>query len=498
LPWAGREFLVQGERRQTFADHAVAVDHAVIELHARGVAHGDRVLILSGNHIETIVLWWAAVCAGAIPVLGNSWWSPVEISGAVGDIDPRIVVADDKRAARVPPGTGHVHRVADFARPLTAQIAEPASRFEQPPADEDDPATIIFTSGTTGRPRGVVLSHRAVIANVHNLLYASRQLPHQLSDERPAQTSMLGVPFFHMSGLQSMIIALVTGARLVLPPPGPFDARATLELMQAEQLTFFAAVPTVLGRLLDCPDIASYDFSSIKSITMGGMPVPPALVSRVRASFPSAGRRVSTMYGLSESGGALTSCSGKALGERPWSSGEPLPVVELRVASPDPEGMGEIEARSPTNMSGYWRDDAEPVIDADGWLHTGDLGRLVDGHLELVGRSKDVVVRAGENVAAPHVEACLLSHPAVAEAAVLGLPHDDLGEEVAAAVVAAHGCEITAAELRAYAGERLAHFEVPTAWSIRSEPLPTNASGKILKARIRRDWAVSVASLDSG
>src|SRR5216683_3009719 len=272
LPWAEREFLIQGERRQTFADHAVAVDHAVIELHASGVAHGDRVLILSGNHIETIVLWWATVCAGAIPVLGNSWWSPAEISGAIGDIDPRIVVADDKRAARVPAGAGNVHLLGDVARPLTTPIGEPASRIEQPPADEDDPATIIFTSGTTGRPRGVVLSHRAVIANVHNLLHASRQLPHQLSDERPIQTSMLGVPFFHMSGLQSMIIALVTGARLVLPPPGPFDAKATLELMQAEQLTFFAAVPTVIGRLVDHPDIASYDFSSIKSITMGGCP----------------------------------------------------------------------------------------------------------------------------------------------------------------------------------------------------------------------------------
>src|SRR5258708_28751284 len=127
LPWAEREFLIQGERRQTFADHAVAVDHAVIELHARGVAHGDRVLILSGNHIETIVLWWATVCVGAIPVMGNSWWSPVEINGAIGDIDPRIFVADDKRATRVPPEAGHGPPVDYFAPPGTAQNALPPS-----------------------------------------------------------------------------------------------------------------------------------------------------------------------------------------------------------------------------------------------------------------------------------------------------------------------------------------------------------------------------------
>src|SRR5260370_34997976 len=165
--------------------------------------------------------------------------------------------------------------------------------------------------------------------------------------------------------------------------------------------------------------------------------------------------------------------------ERSGFSGETLPVVALRVAHAGLEGVVAIEARWQANMSGYWGDDAEPVIDADGWLHTGDLGRLVDGHLELVGRSRDVVVRAGENVAAPHVEACLLSHPAVAEVAVLGLQHDDLGEEVAAAVVAAHGCEITAEELRAYASERLAQFEGPTPRPAPSSPVPANASAKV-------------------
>jgi long-chain acyl-CoA synthetase len=457
--WADREYLVQGERRVSFAEHARLVDLACAELRRHGVGPGDRVFLLSGNHIETVVLWWALQCTGALPVLGNSWWSAAEVADVLAELTPRLIVTDVKRRDLVPVGV--------------------------------DAATVIFTSGTTGRPRGVVLSHRALIANVHNLLHGTRSLPQEIGPDRPVQASLLGVPFFHMSGLQSVVIALVTGARLVFPPSGPFDAKATLELMVAERLTFFAAVPTVMSRLVNHPDIGSYDFSSIRAATMGGMSVPPALVERVREVFPNARRNVSTMYGLSETGGAVTRCSGPDLAARPWSSGRALPVVELRIAQPDSDGVGEIEVRSPANRSGYWDGSHVALLDAEGWLRTGDLGRVREDHLELVGRSKDVVIRAGENVAAPHVEAVLLKHPAVAEVAVLALPHADLGEEVAATVVLTPGRQISVGELQDFARAHLASFEVPSAWWIRTEDLPTNAGGKILKSELLRTWPVA-------
>lgn len=480
--WDDREFLVQGDRRVSFADHGRLVDLACRELRRRGVGAGDRVFLLAGNHIETIVLWWATQCVGAVPVLGNSWWSDADVATALAELTPRVVATDAKRRSSIPAS------VPSFLLEEVAPSEGDAPREWDDSGDEDDPATIIFTSGTTGRPRGVVLSRRALIANVHNLLHDTRSLPQDIGPERPIQSSLLGVPFFHLSGLQSMVIALVTGGRLIFPPPGPFDAKATLELMAAERLTFFAAVPTVMGRLVNHPDVGTYDFSSIRAATMGGMAVPPALVDRVREAFPNVRRNVSTMYGLSETGGAVTRCSGPALAERPWSSGRALPVVEVRIAEPDPDGVGEIEVRSPANMTGYWDGSHSTLVDPEGWLRTGDRGRLREDHLELVGRSKDVVIRAGENVAAPHVEAGLLQHPAIAEVAIVGLPHSDLGEEVAAAVVLAPGREITAAELRDFARAHLSSFEVPSVWWIRDEPLPTNAGGKILKSELLRTW----------
>ncbi|GAA0636135.1 class I adenylate-forming enzyme family protein [Sporichthya brevicatena] len=480
--WGDREFLVQGERRVSFAEHGLLVDRACRELRRHGVGVGDRVFLLSGNHVETIVLWWAAQCVGALPVLGNSWWSEADVATAIDELTPRLVVTDGKRRGSVPAA------VPTFLLEELCPAEGEAPRDWDETGDEDDPATVIFTSGTTGRPRGVVLSHRAVIANVHNLLHDTGSLPQTIGPERPIQISMLGVPFFHLSGLQSVVIALVTGGRLVFPPPGPFDAKATLELMAAERLTFFAAVPTVMGRLVNHPDFGNYDFSSIRAATMGGMAVPPALVERVRAAFPNVKRNVSTMYGLSETGGAVTRCSGPALAERPWSSGAPLPVVEVRIVDADAEGVGEIEVRSPANMTGYWDGSHTALVDPDGWLRTGDRGRLRDGHLELVGRSKDVVIRAGENIAAPHVEAGLLRHPAVAEVAVVGLPHPDLGEQVAAAVVPADGADVSVDDLRDFARAQLSSFEVPSAWWIRNEPLPTNAGGKVLKSELLRTW----------
>jgi long-chain acyl-CoA synthetase len=222
---------------------------------------------------------------------------------------------------------------------------------------------------------------------------------------------------------------------------------------------------------------------------MGGSPVMPELVARTRAAFPQARRGVGTAYGLSESGGVLTTGTGDDYAARPHSVGKALPVVELRIDHADDQGVGEILARSPTVMTGYWGLPDDHTVDTDGWLHTGDVGGLdEDGHLYVLDRSKDVIIRGGENIASSHVEDRLLTHPDVAQVAVIGRPHPDLGEEVAAVVVPRAGAQVSVAGLTNHAAAGLAHFEVPTAWWVRAEPLPLNSVGKVLKRQLRDSW----------
>jgi long-chain acyl-CoA synthetase len=194
---------------------------------------------------------------------------------------------------------------------------------------------------------------------------------------------------------------------------------------------------------------------------------------------------------MTETGGAVASASGSLMAKHPRTAGRPVPVAEVRILDPDPDGIGEIAVRTPGAMLGYWGEEEDDVIDPEGFVHTGDLGRLDDGLLYVTGRSKDVVIRGGENIAAAHVEAVLLEHPAVVEVAVVGWPHPDLGEEVAAAVVPRVGADPAPGELAAFAAERLAHFEVPTRWWVSRRALPTNGVGKIDKRAVLVQWGSS-------
>jgi long-chain acyl-CoA synthetase len=488
--WSDRTFILHGARKVTFAAHEAAVRRASDLMASRGVTEGDRVGLLSGNCPEWSVAFFAAMELGAITTPLNSWWSRSEVEHACRTVEPTLVVADAKQAAKLPSGTRVllIDELADVIPPGGASGDEPRAGGRAP-QEEGRPAVILFTSGTTGFPKGATLSHRSLIANLQSLLVVSRRLPHQLADDHRAGITLTNLPLFHIGAIQLLLLPFVVGAELVFPE-GRFDAGEVLRLIEAEQVTTWSAVPTMVERALVHPELHTRDTTSLRTVVMGGGVVSPGLLDRVAQAFPTASRGVGQSYGLSEAGGVLSTGVAKDLsGRGPECVGRIVPVAEIKIDQPDAAGVGEILARSPAVMDGYWRVADDSVFAPDGWLHTGDLGKVDDdGFLYVTGRSKDMIIRGGENIAPAHIEACLLSHPDVREAAVVGLPHPDLGEEVGAVVVVRPGATTTVDDLAGFIRPHLARFEQPERWWLRSEDLPKTDTGKIAKFRLREQW----------
>jgi long-chain acyl-CoA synthetase len=484
--WRARTHLVQGGRRLSFGDMFAAIDRVATRLRDAGLRPRDRLLLLAPNSIEWVVALWAGIRLGAVVALGNSWWSAADIEYAFALVEPAVVVADAQRLALLPERAIGIDEAA--LRPSVDETgSEPFTLPSTPSGTEDEPAVIVFTAGTTGVPKAVTLAHRSILANLHNLLAVSKRLPHQIDPARSPAVSLQSGPLFHIGGLQSSMLALLTGVTVVFLE-GRFDPGEVLELIERERVTVWGAIPTMASRALEHPSVVSRDLTTVRSISMGGAPVPPRLLDRLREFFPNAKRGLSTIYGMTETGGTVASASGAVMAEHPTTAGAPLPVVELRIANPDLDGNGEIVVRTPGQLVGYWGQEAIDLLDADGFVHTGDLGRLADGLLYVTGRIKDLIIRGGENIAPAHVEAALLTHPAVLNAAVIGRPDDDLGERVAAAVQLAEGAVVGPAELAAHIAPVLAKFEIPVDWWVRSEPLPMSDAGKMDKHALAAAW----------
>jgi long-chain acyl-CoA synthetase len=481
--WGDREYLAQGDRRLTRVGHERAVARVAADLRARGVRAGDRVLLLGFNSIEWVVAFWALQILGAVPALGNAWWGDEEVRHAVGQVAPALAITD--RAL----GSG-LARVT-FAEVQALVDGDGRPPVEPAPTVEDDRALIMFSSGTTGAAKGVLMSHRSVVANIQNVLLLTGRLPDELPADHPGTVSLLSVPLFHLAGIQVSLTTLLSGGRVVFLT-GRFDPDEVLRLIEAERVRVWGAIPTMVSRVLDHPGFGRYDTSSVASVPMGGAAVSAELRARIGERFTGVRSRVGSLYGLTEAGGVLAAGSGADVTARPGTVGRALPVVELAVRNPGPDGTGEITARTPTMTDGYLGD-PEPIADPQGWLSTGDLGWIDDdGWLYLTGRSKDIIIRGGENIAAVHVEQALLRHPDVMEAAVVGLPDPDLGEQVAAAVVLRPGAAANIAALRAHAEAHLGRFEVPGVWWAHPGPLPTNPSGKVLRRTIRDEWPTNM------
>ena len=490
--WEQRPFLVQGDRRITFGEFFAAIGNARKRLQPCGIQPGDRVVVLAYNSPDWVLALWAIWSVGAVPVLGNRWWSPHETAHCLAVVAPRAVITD---APGLTEGCGvPVLDVADFGNCFGTETGLP----EVPgPADEDDAAAILFTSGSSGMPKAVELSFRAVVANQHNVLARARQLPHLLAVDAAQPVNLICTPLFHIGAFATLLTQTITGGRIVFNS-GRFDPAEVLRLIETEGVQRWGAVPTMAVRLLEHPDFESHDLSSLRSFPMGGAPVPPVLLEKLARRLPQLkARGLANMWGMTEGGGFLTLAAGADLQRFGNTVGRPLPTVEINIADPDDDGVGEVLVRSPTVMNGYLGlpdgtvdavDTVDPV-DTEGWLHTGDLGHLDSGYLFIDGRRKDMVIRGGENIACPHVEAALLRHPDVVEAAAIGLPHPDLGEELAAVVVHRTGERPpTEQDLIRHLQGLVAYFAIPTRWVIREQPLPTLAGEKIDKKNLAGEF----------
>lgn len=517
----------QNERVSYNVAHA-RVRGIAANLHSLGVSKGDRVAIGMRNYPEWVLSFWAAQCLGAIVVSLNAWWTGDEIEYALNDSGAKVLIVDGERFDRVSsvlPSCPNarsvvVARVEAATAPFDVRDGVEwlgrrmltfedlcASKDDAPglfdtDINPDDDSTILYTSGTTGRPKGAVGTHRNHITNITNTFFvgavSAAMAGASVQATPPSVAKALWTfPFFHIAGVAGITVLTTTGGSIFTQYK--WDASEALDLIESEHLTTIAGVPTVVRSLLQHPEFASRDLSSLGGISQGGAPVPPDSIASIERTFkgkvaPGNG------YGLTETTSSIVSNSGAAYFTKKDSVGVPMPGADIRIVDESgtdvsPGDIGELWVRSPNNVRGYWNKPEETSrAFTEGWFHTGDAARVdEDGFVYVVDRLKDMVLRGGENVYCAEVEAVLFEHPAVSDVAVFGIPHERLGEEVVAAIVCAPGARSSLDDITEFLSGRLAAFKIPSQVFFRDEPLPRNATGKVLKRDLRASYSPSTA-----
>ena len=498
---SARYYLFDDGRSATFAENiaqAAAVAAGLAERY--GIGPGDRVGLLGANQPGWIQGFWGTVSTGAIAVAMNGWWKGDEIRYGIELTEPKALIADRRRLERLDgdPGVPVIGMAPDEPDPVDSLIdAYRDASLPEVAIAIDDPAAILFTSGTTGRPRGAIQTHRNFFAYLScAYMIGARQFvrfPGESMDV--GGPTLASSPLFHVSGLHACAVMAVGAGLNHLWTTGRYDAEKILRLTEEHGIARWSGVTTQVWRLVEHPRLGDYDTSSVVGIGGGGSVWSPELQEICRTALPNARVSVTIGYGLTESSGLATSAADDVLRAHPDSVGYPLPTVGVRITDDGgvelPEGaVGNICLSGPMVTPGYWND---PVATAetirDGWLRTGDYGYARDGMLFLVSRRSDLIIRGGENIYPTEIEQRLDAHPAVVESAVVGFEHRELGQEVKAVVVVGEDPPDgdLVSELRAWVAAALADIKVPAHWELRTESLPRNATGKILKQVVQGD-----------
>jgi long-chain acyl-CoA synthetase len=485
---AEKMFIIDGDNRLTYAELSAAAARLSAELTERGVLPGQRVALAMRNSAEWMASFIAIVACGAIPALVNSRGTAREMSQTIDLVGAALVIADDRRAAIL----------ADGGVPLMVPVLDVSPGgpvLPIPSANPDDPAMILFTSGTTGRAKGATLTHRAamtglILSQMAGAMIGIRMMgAAALSGPRPQSIALLAFPLFHVSGCHAMFLsALASGGRIVVAPK--WDAPTILRLMEREGVTNFSGSPAMVWDLLQAREAVGADLSCLVAVSTGGQAQPVNLLDAVVSAFPRA--IVGTGFGATETAGAVAMHTGADYLSHPKAAGHILPLAEIRICDADgaevPRGMaGEIVVRGPMVMSGYWNDkEATARALRDGWFYTGDVAMLdADGNLTILDRITDMVISGGENIYCAEVEGALQQHGGITEAAAFGVPDERMGERLVAVVRHSDETTFNERDLRLHLDVALTRYKHPTEIHVSTEGLPRNAVGKVDKRALR-------------
>jgi acyl-CoA synthetase (AMP-forming)/AMP-acid ligase II len=475
-------------RRSTFAGIVQEVADVAVGLRDEfGIGKGDRVAVCAANCPEWLLTFWACASLDAVLVAMNGWWTSGEMHNALEVTRPTLLIMDEKRHARLDGRDVGIRTIVierDWNEVSTTGASLPDGEI-----DEDDPFELIFTSGTTGRPKAAVLSHRSVVSYLMVQGYVGARggyLAGITTSGGPPPTRLATFPMFHVSGLSTAVGSVMSGATSVWPL-GRFDAGEVIELTRQEGINVWGGGTTHVVRLLDHPDLGTVDPHQLVSVGVGGSATPPSIIDRIEETFPHLTGTTSSGYGSTETG-LLSQASNWMLRMSSDAVGPPLPTVSIRITDEAGNELragesGHIEARTWQSMIGYWENpaaDAETLL-PDRWIRTGDFGRVEDGVLHIATRLRDLIIRGGENIYPFEIEHRLDEHPDVLEAAVFGFESDLYGQEVEAVVVLRDGAAVDEAELQRFCAAELASYKVPARINARTEPFPRTASGKVMK-----------------
>ncbi|HCC27844.1 MAG TPA: fatty acid--CoA ligase [Erythrobacter sp.] len=501
-----RLFAIYEDERVTYEAWFRAVARMAAELRERGVAKGDRVALAMRNLPEWPVAFFAATTIGAICVPLNAWWTGPELAFGLANSGAKLLVCDAERWERIAPHRGELPdlehalvsrsdaplegagQLEDLLGTPKDYAALPSAELPQVDIDPEDEATIFYTSGTTGQPKGALGTHRNLCTNIMSSAYNGAIAFLRRGEEPPAPVQKVGltvIPLFHVTACSAGLMGyVVAGHTMVFMHK--WDPVKAFQLIEREKVNLTGGVPTIAWQLLEHPERANYDLSSLEAVAYGGAPAAPELVRKIHEEF---GALPANGWGMTETMATVTGHSSEDYLNRPDSCGPPVAVADLKIVGDDgvtelPVGeVGELWARGPMVVKGYWnRPEATAETFVDGWVRTGDLARLdEEGWCYIVDRAKDMIIRGGENIYSSEVENVLYDHPAVTDAALVAIAHPTLGEEPAAVVHLAPGMSATEDELREWVAARLAKFKVPVRIAFVQDTLPRNANGKILK-----------------